>query len=334
MKRTSCFQIVLAGIARSGAVRCGLLAAALAAGAWAGTFGTVVPIGGNASDIVLDEPRGVLYIANFTANRIEEMSTSDLTISRSINVSPQPGAMALSPDGRYLVITHYGNFAPPLGQANGLTVVNLVSGDHQVYTLGASPLGVAFGNDGQALILTLNDFLLFDPASGGLRTLDTVAGVIAKTLPVPSNTFPPNITTGSLAASKNGFFIYGLTDQVEFAYDVRNKILNAGLYSSSPTMGPRVVSVSADGSVVASGWSVTDQRRGALYEFPNPGGALSVGTHVIDSVNNVIYAQIPEQPDPPPAPISATSCLPDGRCVTITEAPATSGSPSKPLLPV
>ena len=40
----------------------------------AGTFGKVIPIGGHASDLALDEARGVLYIANFTANRIEVMT--------------------------------------------------------------------------------------------------------------------------------------------------------------------------------------------------------------------------------------------------------------------
>src|SRR4030088_2980053 len=87
------------------------IAACLTASAWAGTFGKVVAIGGNASDLALDEARGVLYIANFTANRIEVMNTSDLTISRSINVNPQPGSMALSPNGKYLVIGHYNNVA-------------------------------------------------------------------------------------------------------------------------------------------------------------------------------------------------------------------------------
>ena len=317
-----------AGI-RSGA-RGGLLTAALAASAWAGTFGRIVPIGGNASDLVLDEPRGVLYIANFTANRIEVMNTSDLTIARSINVNPQPGGIALSPDGKYLVVTHYGNFTAPLPQANGLTVLNLTTGAKDTYSLGFSPLGVAFGNDGQALIMTTNDFLLFDPASGGLRTLDTVAGVIAKAIPQPAGTLPPNITTGSVAASGNGFFIHGLSDQVYFTYDVQNKYLNAGYYSASPTLGPRVTSVSRDGYLVAEGWGIRDVRSGKFYEFPNPGGALSVGTHVIDSVNNLIYAQIPEQPEPPPAPTSTTSCLPDGRCITITNAPTTTTSKSKP----
>jgi len=37
----------------------------LAPGTPAATFGSVVPIGGHAADIALDEPRGVLYVANF-----------------------------------------------------------------------------------------------------------------------------------------------------------------------------------------------------------------------------------------------------------------------------
>src|SRR5438105_9472080 len=85
----------------------------LAGSVWCGTFGKVVPIGGQASDVVLDESRGVLYIANFTANRIEVMSLADTSIQTSINVAAQPSSMALSPDSRYLVITHFGNLASP-----------------------------------------------------------------------------------------------------------------------------------------------------------------------------------------------------------------------------
>ena len=67
----------------------------------AATFGSVVPIGGHASDIALDEARGVLYIANFTANRIEVMSLTDLSIHTSMNVAAQPGALTLSPDNQF-----------------------------------------------------------------------------------------------------------------------------------------------------------------------------------------------------------------------------------------
>ena len=91
-----------------------LLLAMLASTAFGATFGKVVPIGGQASDIALDEARGVLYIANFTANRIDVMSLADYSIQTSINVGTQPGSLALSPDGQYLVVAHFGNFAPPL----------------------------------------------------------------------------------------------------------------------------------------------------------------------------------------------------------------------------
>ena len=75
------------------------IAVCLAASAWAGTFGKVVAIGGHASDLALDEGRGVLYIANFTANRIDVMSLSDNTVQRSINVPSQPASLSVSPDG-------------------------------------------------------------------------------------------------------------------------------------------------------------------------------------------------------------------------------------------
>src|SRR5437667_12854105 len=99
------------------------LAVAIVASGWLpaatpATFGKVVPIGGSASDLALDEARGVLYIANFTANRIEVMNTSDLAIARSINVAPFPGSIALSPNNKFLVVGHYGKFAAPLPQAN------------------------------------------------------------------------------------------------------------------------------------------------------------------------------------------------------------------------
>src|SRR5437899_3989178 len=101
----------------------------------AATFGLVVPIGGQAGDIALDEARGVLYIANFTANRIDVMSLSDFTIQRSINVPSQPTSLSLSPDGKYLVIAHFGAFAAPAAPSNALTVITLDTNSRQVFSL-------------------------------------------------------------------------------------------------------------------------------------------------------------------------------------------------------
>ena len=74
MNRISESWTRVTGIGRTTA-RFGAAAVLFSAAVWGATFGTVVPIdipvGGHVSDIVLDEPRGLLYIANFTARRID-----------------------------------------------------------------------------------------------------------------------------------------------------------------------------------------------------------------------------------------------------------------------
>src|ERR1700722_20858953 len=125
-----------------------VLAASLAAAAaWGGTFGTGVALGGEASDLALDETRGVLYIANFTANRIDVMSLQTKTVKTSINVGAQPSSIALSPDGHYLVVTQFGNAAAPGSPTNALTVIDLTTQKTQNFSLGNAPIGVAFGAD-------------------------------------------------------------------------------------------------------------------------------------------------------------------------------------------
>ena len=183
------------------------------------TFGKVVPVGGQASDLALDEARGVLYVANFTANRVEVMSIADLSIQRSINVAAQPGSLALSPDGKYLVITHYGNVQAPGTPNNAMTVIDLASNSRQTFGMGSPPLGVAFGIDGLAFITTTTEFLLFDPASGFLKALDTVSGLTAKTLPAEAGTVVSQIIATSMAVFADGVVIYGLTDKFKFRYD-------------------------------------------------------------------------------------------------------------------
>src|ERR1700761_9342719 len=132
----------------------GLTVTLLAATAAAGTFGKVVSIGGEASDLALDETRGVLYIANFTGNRIDVMSLATHTIQTSINTAAQPSSIALSPDGRFLVATNFGNAASPGSPSNSLTVINLTNQATQTFSLGNAPIGVAFGADGIALVVT------------------------------------------------------------------------------------------------------------------------------------------------------------------------------------
>ena len=272
-----------------------MLAPALVTPVLAATFGTVVPIGGQAADIALDEPRGVLYIANFTANRIDVMSLSDNTIHTSYNVAGQPGSLSLSPDGSYLVVAHYGNFAAPGSPANALTVMNLNANNAtQTFALGDPPLGVAFGIDNRALVVTTTNFILFDPVNGQTTVLDTIANVTAKTLPVPPANYPPQIIAASLNASADGFHIYGLTDTIEFHYNLLTHTIQSYSYTSTPPMGPRVVSVSRDGSYYVSGWALNAASGYLMSQFASPTGDLNIGSHAIDSSAGLIYAQIPE----------------------------------------
>lgn len=293
----------------------------LVEGLTAAPFGKVVPIGGQAADLALDEARGVLYIANFTANRIEVMSLADGSIQTSINVAAQPGSLSLSPDGRWLLIAHYG--ATPTGTAprNSLTLIDLPTNSRQNFVLSAPPLGVAFGLDGQALVVTTTDFLLFDPLLGTTRQLDSVQGVVAKTLPQPAGTFPSQITTASVGVSGDGLTIYGLTDAIRFRYDVNTKGIASIGYTSTPAQAPRVVSVNRDGSRVAMGWALHDRRGTLLAQHPNALGLLNVGGHVVDSARGVIYTQVPPSnvtvttpttPTAPAAPVAGGSGTPAG----------------------
>ncbi|MCX6635123.1 MAG: hypothetical protein NT090_08590, partial [Acidobacteria bacterium] len=311
-----------------------VLVAGAASLAWGGTFGKVVAIGGHASDLALDEARGVLYVANFTANRIEVMSLADHTIQTSMNVAPQPGSIALSPDGRYLVVAHFGNFAAPNTPRNAMTVIDLNGGGKQTFALGSPPLGVAFGLNNLALVVTTQEFVLFDPVTGTTQLVDTLTGVTAKTLPQPPANFPPQIIAASLGVSGDGLKIFGLTDTLEFSFDVMSRQLRVITYVSQPAMGPRVVSVTQDGSYYLSGWALNYRRGALMAQFPNAKGLLNVGSHAIDSARGLVYAQIPEAVSATQAPAAPAPAAPSPSTPTAPSQVVPASTPSQTDPPV
>src|SRR5450432_2949938 len=175
------------------------------------TFGTVVPIGGQASDIALDESRGLLYIANFTANRIEVMSTADYSIHTSMNVAPQPGAISISPDSKFLLVAHYGNVTPADPSRNAVTLINLDDNTRQTFSTGDTPLGLTFLADNTALIVTTTSLVQFDPISGAMKVIDTFAN-LGKQLPVALNTFPSQVILAALSTNADRSIAYGIAD--------------------------------------------------------------------------------------------------------------------------
>lgn len=246
-------------------------------------------------------------MANFTANRIEVVSLASAAVERSMNVTGQPSSLALSPDGRWLLVAHYGNFASPGLPRNALTLIDLQTNARQQFALASAPFGVAFGAAGLALVVTATEFLEFDPAAGAARVLDTIQNVTANTLPRPAASPPASIVAASVAASGDGRFIYGLSDTLRFRYEVATKRLTSLGYTSSPPFGPRSINVNRDGSTYVMGWGLFNQRGTLIAQFADPAGLLGVGGHAIDSARGVIYAQVPDSRSatttnlPPPA---------------------------------
>jgi uncharacterized protein (TIGR03437 family) len=352
MNRNSGLQSLLSGI-RRGAARLGLPALLSSAVVWGATFGTVVPLdipaGGHVSDVLLDEPRGVLYAANFTARRIEVISIADKKVVRKIDVPAQPGSMALSPDGAWLVVTHFGGdpgfvLDPSAGgcPSGAVSVISLGKSAITLTACANFPLAVAFGNDGLALIATAEELLLLDPVSGAVQSLgqlrcgNTVNGVappicvLGSVLPVNLNNFSAQIIAASITAAQDGFTIYGqlITQNttataiggqaLRFRYDVSGKNVNFLPSGSNPGPGPSTVSVNQNGTRFMAGWGLFDRNGSVVAQFHNPTTADKIGSHVFDTIGNasypygIIYAQVPDGSGSGAAPVGTTPVTPPG----------------------
>ena len=278
---------------------------ALASTATAATFGIRVPIGGEATDLAIDQPRGVLYIADFTASRIDRMNLATFQLLAPIQVDPNPVSMSLSPDRRWLLVAHYDNPTAGAGTRNHLTLIDLVLGNaKKFYQLQDPPLAVAFGADNQALVVTTKEFLLYSPASNTASLLDTVADLSAKTLPAPDGSYPLDITTASVSRSGDDMTVFGvggLSNTITFRYDVASHKVNPGeIVLSTGTLGPRVVSLNQDGSRVMVGWIMLERGKGTTNFVPQSTNQFSVGTSLFDDSRGLIYAQIPAKIKEPP----------------------------------
>jgi uncharacterized protein (TIGR03437 family) len=271
--------------------------AMISASLHAGGFGTVVPIGGEAADIALDPVRGVLYVANFTANRIDVMTLSNNTVQTSINVPNQPSSVSVSPDGHWLLVANYGNNTSG-SSTNALTLIDLTNANaKQTFTLSNPPLSVAFGLDNNALVVTTGEFIIFNPAVGTTTLIETIPQVTTNAIPQPTASFPANFSQATSAVSGDGLTIAGMggtsSQILLYRYNVATHGLVAGFGSSSPPAGPRVVSLNKDGSLGTFFWAVLDANFNTPAQFSNIAGIYNVGSTLIDSSRNLIYAQIP-----------------------------------------
>ena len=290
----------------------------------AATFGTVVPVGGQASDEALDETRGLLYIANFTANRIDVMSTATNTIQTSINVAAQPGSLAISRDAQYLLVAHFNNSTPPAPGGNLLTLIHLPDNAQQTFVTVDPPLGVAFfatvpangasnfSGPGMALVVTTTGFYTLDPTTGLLTVVSTLTNVAA-TIPATVPTFPGQIIQTALATSGDGTVIWGIGgattgSQVIYQFHAQTgsqaQRLSAFGWVTSPPLLPRV-SVAYDGTSAMVGWMLLNSAYEVQARYPGPTASTNVTGHAIDSKNGIIYGQIPDSTTPLGPPYTA-----------------------------
>lgn len=264
------------------------------------TFGRSVPIRGTVSDLALDEGRGRLYIANLSAGRIEVMDTSSHTLQSPLPVPRPPSAVTLSPGGHYLVVGEYDNFdaAPAKG---GVTIFNLDAGSNQDVALPDPVLAAAFGAGSQALVVTTKQFLLLDAGTGVTTALPSPSSLDGKPLPVPFDTFPPEIIQASTGVSSDGqtIVILAQTD-VEDANSSAVLVYHVGQFQigvmgivATPPLGPRSVSVNQDGSRFMAGWTLMSPGPVLLADIPYALGDFRRGGHAWDTLRDVIYADAP-----------------------------------------
>ena len=228
----------------------------------AATFGKVITLGGTPSDIVLDEPRKLLYLVNSAANRVDLFSTGTNSVIGSITVGTAPLAAAMSPDGAYLYVTN--------GASLSLSVIDLQTKFViQTVTVPAAPQGVEVGADGRALVSTAgttggaNTLLIFDKnlVANQLTAVltppppSTPAPLPAQTLARPDTTF-----FSKLIRTPNGQYIVGLTNPTAtttylFVYEVASGTI---LRSRTVTGQSTVLAISPDGATLMAGYTLYD----------------------------------------------------------------------------
>ncbi len=317
------------------AVRCriplGIFGLVSALSCWGASFGTVVPINGTVSDIALDERRNVVWAANFSAYRVEQVSISGQNLLTPLTVPMPPSAVAISPNHRFLVVGEYQQpdpillsqnpFAPETG---GYTLFDLDAGLRYDVNLNAPVLSVAFGSDGNALILTrtpvadpqnpgpLTNLFVLQPFPYQTLTAITAIPVQSVDLPVPLVKFPTQIGQASAGVSgdKNSIVMLtaaaadpGATSNLSILihYDVPSQTAFAEEFTSSPPAGPRTVSVDQSAANILADWGMhrysADGGSYLLAQFPRPNGAFNLGSHAWDLTRGLIYAEIPTPDD-------------------------------------
>jgi uncharacterized protein (TIGR03437 family) len=220
----------------------------------AATFGTVVPVEGSLSDIVLDPGRNLVYLVNTNLNQVNVYNIQQRRLTTTISTDNTPLAAAISPSGQYLYVAAAASSALDVIDLATQSVVNRI-------TLPAQPQAVAVGADGRVLIATSgsgtgntqNVLLIYDPSPSATTPLANVS--VTPPPPVPPTL---TVTNGKqftgvqshLLASPDGSLIVGVnlpstTARVVFVYEASSGTM---LRSREIANTTGVLSISPDGT--------------------------------------------------------------------------------------
>lgn len=257
--------------------------------------------GGTPSDLALDEPRGVLYIADFGSGTIDVLTLADNTIHSSFNVAPFPVGLALSPSGDYLVSVHYGASSTLAGGGNMITVINLNAQTKNTYQLGEAPLAVTFVNTqsgdqgGLAVIATAAHIMTLDPETGVISTLLTLANA-PLAIPQKAPALPATFTEAAAGTSGDGWtawmvFGAGTGSQLLVWYDGLRGLFGAEGWTTTVPLQPRV-GVSKDGLHAMIGYAQFNSAMNMVAKYPDAVAVQDIGADAWDSVHNLVYAQV------------------------------------------
>ena len=270
------------------------------------TFGKIVTVAGHLADIALDQKRRVVYAASFTRNRVEVISMDTQTLLAPIVVGFQPSTLAISPDGRYLMVGHYS----PIGNTSsiGIKIIDLESNAQQtVYLGGTSVLAVNFGKASKALVILKDGIKLVEAKDGTVTPVSLKVPASTSplaVLPVPWATVPSQTIEASSGVSGDGEVIYAIvslsspTANYVVRYEVGSGALTAPSLTTDPTLGPVVISVDRTGQNFLAGWVLANEDLTGLTEFPYPSGTPNVGGHAFDWKHRRIYAQVSTEVGP------------------------------------
>ncbi|MGI8743056.1 MAG: beta-propeller fold lactonase family protein [Bryobacteraceae bacterium] len=287
---------------------------------YSATFGSVVPVIGGASDVVIDEGRSRVYLVNTVQNRIEVYSVQQKRLLTPVKTDGNPLAAAISRSGQVLYVASKDASALDIIDLDSQQIVNRV-------TLPAQPQGVAVGADERVLISTIgsgagnlsNVLLIYDPSAQGPSALAPVpvtpAPPLAPNLPAPTGKQFQDARS-RLQASPDASIIIGVnipaaTLRIVFVYEVASGTV---LRSRLVTNSSGVLAVAPDNSRFMSGSTLFDTATlqvlaqenlaNAPYEIPtgtNFNTETNQGGSVFSPDGSALYAafDIAPQTNPP-----------------------------------